>query len=212
MRIVGVVEDMVQSRAENGPQPAVYVPYTQFGWPIAQLVVRSELPADLIIPELRRAVSAGVSSMVPLQELGMMTDRMTATRATPRFQASLVGAFATVALLLAAAGLYGAMTHLVGRRQRELGVRMALGADRADVLRMVLAQGLWVCGGGLTIGILIALLTTRLLSELLYEVNPNDPISFLLGTAVFILVSALACLGPARRATAVDPAIVLQAE
>ena len=124
----------------------------------------------------------------------------------------LIGAFALVALLLAAAGLYGALAHSVGRRQRELGVRMALGADRAGVLRMVLGQGMRLSMAGLATGMVAALLLTRLLGGFLYGVEPNDPATLLAVGAVLVLVSALACLAPARRATAVDPVAVLKTE
>jgi hypothetical protein len=155
LRVVGVAGDLIQARAEDGPRPAVYVPYTQFGWPVAQLVVRTSLPVEVIVPELRRAVSARVSSMVPLQEIGTMADRMAATRSTPRFKAALVGAFA--------------------------------------------------------LGLLASLALTRALSSLLYEIEPNDPRSLLFTAAVLVIVSVVACLAPARRATTVDPVTVLKA-
>ena len=131
---------------------------------------------------------------------------------TPRFQAMLIGAFAVVAMLLAAAGLYGSLAHSVGRRQRELGIRMALGADRAGVLRMVLGQGMRLAMAGLAMGMIAVLLSTRLLAGFLYGVEPNDPATLLMVSAVLVLVSAAACLAPARRATAVDPVSVLKAE
>ncbi len=124
----------------------------------------------------------------------------------------LTGAFALVAMLLASAGLYGSLAHSVGRRQRELGIRMALGADRAGVLRMVLSQGMRLSMLGLGVGMIATLLSTRVLAGFLYGVEPNDPATLLMVGAVFVLVSAAACLAPARRATAVDPVRVLKAE
>ncbi len=141
-----------------------------------------------------------------------MQDRMSTGRTTPRFQAIFIGAFALVALLLAAAGLYGSLAHSVVRRQHELGVRMALGADRARVLRMVLGQGMRISVAGLAVGIVAALLSTPVLAGFLYGVEPNDPTTLFMTSVVLVLVSAAACLAPARRATAVDPVRVLKAE
>ena len=210
MRIVGVVEDVVQARAEDGPRPAIYVPYTQYRG-AAQAVVRTTLPAEVIAPELRRA-AARFNPIEPAEDILTMRDRMSATRTTPLFQAMLIAAFALIALMLAAAGLYGSLAHSVGRRQRELGVRMALGADRRGVLWMILGQGMRVSMAGLAVGMICALLFTRVLSGLLYGVQPHDPGTLVMVGTVLVLVSAVACVAPARRATAVDPASVLKAE
>jgi putative ABC transport system permease protein len=137
---------------------------------------------------------------------------MVASRTTPRFQAMLLGAFSLVAMLLAAAGLYGSLAHAVGRSQRELGVRMALGAARDGVLWMVLRQGMQVLGIGLVFGIALALGATRVLSGFLYEVEPTDPLTLAGVALVLLLVSAAACVLPARRATGVNPVEVLRAE
>ena len=150
--------------------------------------------------------------MVPLQNLLPLRDRMSATRTTPRFQAMLIGAFALVAMLLAAAGLYGSLAHAVTRRRREFGVRMALGADRAGVLRLVLSQGMRLAMTGLGLGMIATLFVTRTLAGFLYGVEPNDPATLLMVGAVLFLASAVACLAPARRATAVDPVSVMRAE
>lgn len=211
IRIVGVVEDVVQTRAEDGPRGAIYVPYTQHTWDIVQAVVRTQLPIDGIGPELRKA-ALRFNPIVPPRGLLTMRDRMAGTRTTPRFQAMLIGGFALVALLLAAAGLYGSLAHSVGRRRRELGVRMALGANRGHLLRMVLGQGMRVAIAGLAFGMIATLLLTRVLAGFLYGVEPNDPATLLVVGAALVLVSAAACLAPARTATAVDPVTVLKAE
>ena len=144
--------------------------------------------------------------------IGTLRGRMAGTRTSPLFQTLLIGAFALIATLLAAAGFYGSLAHSVGRRQRELGIRMALGADRAGVLRMVLAQGMRLSIGGLVMGLIVALLATRVLASFLYGVEPNDPATLLMAASALILVSGAACLAPARTATAVDPVRVLKAE
>jgi len=212
MRIVGVVENVIQSRVEEGPRPAVYLPYGQadFGQVVSWWsVVRTELPTEAILPELRRAV--GEADRLP-QNVSTMWERMASARATPRFQAMLLGAFAVIAMLLAVAGLHASLAHAVRRRQRELGVRMALGADRGSVLRMVLAQGLRVSLVGLALGVAATLALSRVLAAFLYDMEPYDPATLLGVAAVLILVSAAACLAPARRATTIDPVRVLNAE
>jgi predicted lysophospholipase L1 biosynthesis ABC-type transport system permease subunit len=211
MRIVGVIEDVVQARAEDGPRPAVYVPYTQFAWPLTHLVFRTSLPPEVVVAELRKA-AAGISPLLPLQEVGTMTDRMATTRTTPRFQALLIGAFALAALLIAAAGLYSSLTHSVGRRRRELGVRMALGANRSRILRLVLLQGMRTSFAGVGLGTIAALAFTRILGGFLYGIEADDPMTLLGVVTTLVIVSAVACFAPARRATAVDPAAILDEE
>ncbi len=212
MRIVGMVADAVQARAEDGPRPAIYVPHTQavgngYNGPM-WTAVRSQLPTAVVLPEIRGALAA--TSL--LQNLSTMQVDISAGRTTPRFQAMLIGAFALIALLLAAMGLYGSLAHSVGRRRRELGIRMTLGADRAGVLRMVLGQGMRLSMSGLAVGMIAALFFTRVLTSFLYGVEPNDPATLLMVGGVLVLVSGAACLVPARTATAVDPVKVLKSE
>jgi putative ABC transport system permease protein len=211
LRVVGVVEDVVQTSADQGPQAAVYMPYTQAEWPFVQAVIRSSLPADVIVPELRKA-AARFSPVVPPRDVGTMRARMSESRTTPRFQALLVGSFALVALLLAAVGLYGSLAHTVGRRTRELGVRMALGSARSGVLLLVLWQGMRVAVLGLTLGVTASWWSSRILSGFLFGVEPHDPLTLLLVAGVLLLVSSAACLVPARRATSVDPVTVLKSD
>ena len=211
IRIVGIVEDVVQRSADQGPQAAIYVPYTQSEWPFVQVVVRTSLAAETIIPELRTAI-ARFNPIVSPRDVRTMRDRMSASRTNPRFQAMLIGAFAVIALLLASAGLYGSLSHAVGRRKREMGVRMALGAERRGVLGLVVREGLKVALGGLALGLIGTFWATRVLTDFLFGVEPNDPLT-LAGVALVLgTVSLLACLLPARRATAVDPVEVLRAE
>jgi ABC-type antimicrobial peptide transport system permease subunit len=212
MRIVGVVEDVVQSRAEDGPRPAIYVPYGQADLQqVASFwsVVRTDLPIETVMPELRRTLAE--HERVP-QSAATMYERVATSQATPRFQAMLIGTFALVAMLLAAVGLHSSLAHAVRRRQRELGVRMALGADRKSVLGMVLAHGMRVAAVGLVVGMLATIALSRVLAALLYDMEPYDPLTLLGVAAVLILVSAVACLAPARRATSIDPVRVLSAE
>jgi putative ABC transport system permease protein len=212
MRIVGVVEDAVQARPEDGARAAIYLPHGQADFPqLGRIwaVARALVPAATVVPEVRRAIT---ESGQVAQEVSSMEGRMAETRATPRFQALMIGAFAAVAMLLAAMGLHGSLAHAVRRRQRELGVRIALGADRGSVLRMVLAQGLRVSVVGLVIGIVGTLAMSRVLAAFLYNMEPYDPLTLGGVSVVLLLVSAIACLAPARRATGVDPVKVLGAE
>jgi putative ABC transport system permease protein len=141
-----------------------------------------------------------------------MGDRMGAARATPRFQSALIVSFAIVAVLLAAAGLYSSLSHWVGRRQRELGLRMALGADGGRVRRMVLGQGLAIALAGLLGGMVGALAFGRALAGFLYGVSPTDPGLLLVAGIALLFVTTMASFAPARRATAVDPVTVLNSQ
>ena len=211
VRIVGVVEDVVQRRAEEGFQPAIYLPHTQFA-PMAgvQAVMRTTLPPERIAADVGRVTAqfTGLSD----QQVRTMSDRMAQTRTSPRFQALLVGTFALVSLLLAAVGLYGSLTHYVSRRRRELGLRMALGASRAGVLRMVMRQGMGLALAGFGVGMVATLASARVIDGFLFGVEANDSATLAAVGAALVLVAALASLGPARRATAVDPMSVLRSE
>lgn len=211
LRVVGVVGDMVQSRTEEGYLPAVYVPHTQSDWPFVHAAIRSRLPPEVMVPELRAAL-ARFSPAVPPRGVGTLEDRMTATRADPWFQTVLALAFAVVALSLASLGLYGSVSHAVGRRRREIGIRMTLGARGSGVVRLVMAQGMRVVAGGLLVGLLSTVAVNRLLEAFLFGVAPDDPALLLASTAILAAVTAVASAVPARRATSVDPVQVLRSD
>lgn len=211
VRIVGVVEDVIQQRAEDGFRAAMYVPYAQYGGTrFIVAVVRTSVPVETILNDLR-AVS---SRLVPGRQadIRIMQDVIDSTLTAPRFRALLIGAFAAAATMLGAVGLYAAMAHFVERRRRELGIRVALGGNRAHVIGLVLGRGLRLSMCGLAIGVLAALALSRTLSRFLFGVEPHDPTTFLVAASVAILVSAAASALPAHRATAVDPITALRAE
>jgi len=213
LRIVGVVEDVVQGSASDGPRPAVYIPHTQAD--VAQLMAwnvafRTDRPLEGVAAELRGLLQGPQGE--PPRDLAPMSDRIAATHVTPRFQAMLIGSFASVALFLAAMGLYGSLAQAVRWRQREIGVRMALGADRPALLRMVLRDGMRLSGAGLLVGLFATVAMSRVLASLLYDIEPTDPATLLVVATILILVSVAASLAPARRATAVDPVRVLKSE
>ena len=163
-----------------------------------------------MVADLRAASARLIPARPP--EVRAVRDLMASTRTSPRFQAMLIGSFAFVATLLAAVGLYGTMTHFVERRRRELSIRIALGANRDGVMRMVFGRGMRLTMAGMATGMIGTLFLTRTLTNLLYGIEPNDPATLVLVGAVLVLVSGAACLVPAFRAISVDPVAVLKAE
>ncbi len=209
VEVVGLVEDAVQTRAQDGPRPAVYVPYTQITWPVVHAVVRSDEPPDVLMAKLRRSV-ARFSPMTPVMAMTTLDARMAATRTDPRFQALLFVTFGFVALTLAGAGLYASLSHAVGLRRREMGIRMALGATGPRVRRGVVLAGIRVAAIGVGMGLLASLVANRALARFVYAVSPVDPLGLLASASTLCAVSLLAAWVPARRATRVDPAEVLR--
>jgi ABC-type antimicrobial peptide transport system permease subunit len=175
------------------------------------VVVRSTLPIQRLARVVREAVNA-MDRSLPIVRLRTMDDVFADSIARQRFLAQLLGIFAGLALALAAVGTYGVLSYLVTERQREIGIRMALGANRASVLSLVLKQGLSTTVIGLAIGVVGALGLTRLASSLLFEVKPTDPLTFGAVAAVIAVVALFACVVPARRATRVDPMVALREE
>ncbi len=208
--VVGVVGDVVQARVEDGMRPAIYVPYTQT-MALVHVVATTRRDAEGTARDVRRALS-GAGIVAPVVDPTTMSARVTASRAVPRFQMLLLGAFAVVAVLLAAIGLYGTLAFTVRSRLREIGIRMAMGATQEQIFGLILRQGLAVLGIGLTAGVLGAIALTRLMVAFLYRVHPVDPASFLSALAILTVAVLVAALRPARRAARVDPVTSLRAE
>ena len=214
-RIVGVVKDLKQGGldAPAGTElffladqaPRVY----QFAPANMNLVVRSALPYETLAPQLRAAVGE-VDTSLPIVRMRTMEEVFADAVQRPRFLAVLLMVFAGLALLLAAVGTYGILAYTVMERRREIGIRMALGANRASVLQMVLRQGLMLTGTGLAAGIVASFLVNRALASLLFNVGPNDPLTLAVVAALISIVALCACLIPARSATRVDPLVVLR--
>ncbi len=212
LEIVGVVGNTVQERVEDGDQPALYVPYRQADWrQSVQVVVRSERDATAFAGELRAAAHR-FNPILPAPDIERVNDRIRLARTEPRFQATLFISFACIAVLLAAVGLYGTLAHAVGRRTREMGIRMAVGADRRTIRGMVLREGMRVFAVGLAVGLAAAAMLTRLLRGLLFGVRPIDLPTFAATAALLTAVAAIAVYRPARRATRVDPMQSLRAD
>jgi putative ABC transport system permease protein len=209
--IVGVIADVRHWGLGRPVNPELYFPAAQMPLSGMTMVVRSAgNPVDL-----SNAIRAEVRAMdadLPLAESRTMEDVIASSVGSERANMLLLGALAGLALLLACAGIYGVMAHLVALRASEIGVRMTLGAQPADVLRMVLGEGLRQTAAGIVLGIAGALSLTRLVASLLYHTSPVDPVIFGLVTLVLLVTSALACLVPAYRATRVDPIAALRSE
>jgi putative ABC transport system permease protein len=175
------------------------------------LVVRTDVDPTRLIAAVRREIRA-LDAALPVANVQTLEQHVHKSVAPQRFNTFLLATFALVALILAAIGIYGVMARSVTQRTHEIGVRMALGAQRKDVLRLVVRQGMFLAFSGIAIGMAAALAVTRVLSSFLYNVKPRDPWTFA-GVAVLLgLVALLACYLPARRATRVDPVIALRDE
>ncbi|HEX6200141.1 MAG TPA: FtsX-like permease family protein, partial [Thermoanaerobaculia bacterium] len=209
--IVGIAADARRSGLDQEVRPSTFLPHAQYS--PGQMVVLLRTPGDplALVEPARRAVSA-LDADQPVTEVRTLEQTLATTSANRRFVAVLLGMFAALALTLAAVGIYGVMAYVVGQRTREIGIRMALGARRREVVRWVLGQGLMVVGVGVALGLLGALATTRLLSGLLFETAPVDPATFLLVAVLLAAVALAANLLPARRAARVDPMEVLREE
>jgi len=160
---------------------------------------------------VRRTV-AGMDSSLPVFNVRTMDQVIVESSSDTRFEALLLGTFAGLALLLAAVGIYGVMSYLVAQRTQELGIRMALGAQPFDVLRLVIGRGVALTVAGLAIGLVAAFAITRLLSKLLFGVSATDPVTFFSVALLLGIVALAACYIPARRATRIDPLVALRYE
>jgi putative ABC transport system permease protein len=213
--IVGVVGDVKYSGLDSGPGPTVYVPYNENAWVTwsreMYLVVRSDGSAPEIVPAIS-AQLARMDTSVPLAQIRTMDELLDESLVQPRFRTWLVSGFAGLALLLSAIGLYALISYSVSQRTREIGVRMALGAQRSNVVGIVLREGLQLLAFGLMLGLLGALSATRVMRSLLYSTSATDALSFAATSLTLFAVTLLACYIPARRATKVDPMTALRYE
>ncbi|MGH7553654.1 MAG: FtsX-like permease family protein, partial [Longimicrobiales bacterium] len=210
LEVVGVAGDVVQGRVEDGIVPALYVPYTQSIMGLAQILLATDRDVEGVTADIRRAAATVVP--FPVMELSSMESRISATQTSPRFQLFLIGAFAIAAVLLSAIGLYGTLAFSVRARFKELGIRMAIGADRRSIFGLVLRQGMVVLAMGLVTGLVAALGLTRVLQSFLFRVRPIDPLAFLIGIAIICAAALLAVLRPAARAARIDPLSSIRVE
>ena len=209
--IVGVVADMHLISLRLAPKPQIYIPHQQFAIQSVSIFVRSQMSESALMSSLRRAVNE-IDKDVPVYRIRTLPDYLSQSIAQPRLNAMLVGLFALIALLLAAAGIFGVMSYSVTQRTQEIGIRLAIGAQRYDVLRLIIVQGMRFVGAGLLLGLIGVFASTRLLQSLLFGIGATD-LPTLLGVAAILSgVALIACLLPALRASRVDPVIALRAQ
>jgi putative ABC transport system permease protein len=208
--IVGVISDIKAYSLQEQPVDMFYMPYSQAPNGV-NVMMRVKGDPNAYINSAREAVYS-IDPEQPIDKVKTLDEIRGETLAMNRLTASLLGAFALLALVIAATGLSGVIAFLVNNRTREIGIRMALGADRTDVLSMILTQAGQLIGIGLIAGIIGALMGSRLLRSLLFNTAANDVGTFVGVAALFVLVSLLASYLPARRATQVDPLVALRAE
>jgi putative ABC transport system permease protein len=207
--IIGVVGDIRHRGLESAPAPAMYFPTYENHW--MNLVIRTKGDAAGLAAAVRKEVQ-GIDPDQPVANVRTMQEWVERAVAAPRYRTVLLALFALVALVLAASGIYGVMSYTVTQRTHEIGVRMALGARRLDVLQLVVRQGMTMVVVGVAVGLAGALALTRLMSSLLFGVTARDPLTFVAVAASLTLVAFVACYLPARRATRVDPLVALRYE
>jgi putative ABC transport system permease protein len=214
LTIVGVVGDVKHFGLEQPEMPAIYTPYAQLTQPWKRwmsVVVRSDGDPATIANMVKGQIWT-VDKELPVTKVRTMTEVMASSVASQRFMMLLLGIFAAVALALASVGIYGLMSYSITERTHEIGIRMALGAQGRDVLKMVVGQGLKLIMSGVALGLVGAFALTRIMSSLLFGVSAVDPLTFLAVSVVLAVVALLACYIPARRATKVDPMVALRYE
>jgi len=210
MTVIGVVKDVRQFELIIEPKPQMYLPYQQaeFFEPRA-LIIRTNFDPLSVAGTVRKTVWE-IDKDQPVSDISSMEEIVSDSVARQRFSMLLLGVFAGVALVLAAVGIYGVMSYSVAQRTREIGIRIALGAQRSDVLRMTVGQGLRLVLTGVAIGLAGAFVLTRVMSTLLFGVSPTDALTFISISIVLVSVAVLASYVPALRATRVDPMFALR--
>jgi len=212
LTVVGVVGDARYGGLDREPVPVVYASTEQHDYSLGpSFTVRADGDPKALVSAIRSAL-AQIDKSLPMAHVATMEEIMSTSVARPRLEAVLLGLFGGLAMVLAAVGIYGVMSYSVSQRTGEIGIRMALGANHGDILKMICTQGLRLTALGLAGGLALALAVTRLMSNVLFGVSPTDPLTFFSIVALLALVALLACYVPARRATRVDPLVALRNE
>ena len=209
--IVGIVGNVRDVALGKSPGAIMYVPFVQAPFWGANLVVKSTLSTSSVAAAIRKEVQR-IDKDLPVTDVAKMPDLIDASVAQPRFRMFLLGLFATMALLLAAIGIFGVISYSVSRRTNEIGIRVALGASSGSILRMVLRETLVLTFAGMALGIPCTLVASRLLGHMLYKVSASDPATLAVVTVGLAAVAALAGYIPARRAMRVGPMVALRYE
>lgn len=202
--VVGIAADVKNRGLAQDPQPQLWLPFTQLPWGEMNLIVRTAVPPQSVATAVRAQI-AGIDPDQPVTKVQTGDELMDSARTQPRFLLLLVGVFSATALVLAIVGIYGVLSYAVAERRQEFGIRMALGAGRRDILRLVLRHGLVLALAGIAAGLIAAFALTRLAASLLYKTSGHDPLTFVAAPIVFLLVALAASYLPARRATRVSP-------
>jgi ABC-type lipoprotein release transport system permease subunit len=214
VQVIGVFKDAQFRNATEAPQPYLYLPYWQniFRPQIdSRMLVRVTGDPQTMLPVLRREIAA-LDPNVPISEDVPLTQQVNAVYKSVMLTSGVLTSSAVIAFFLSMIGLYGMLAFAVSQRTREIGVRIALGAQTADVLKLVVGQGLRLAFAGMAIGLLAALAATRVMKSLLYGVSATDPLTFIVIALLLTFVALLACWIPARRATKVDPIVALRCD
>ncbi len=209
--IVGVIGDVRNSGLTEGGSAETYIPYQQAVMPLKAMALRASLDTASLVSAVRREVSM-MDSDLPIYSVRTMEDRLAVNIAKERFMLVMLGFFAALAMTLAAVGIYGVMSHSINQRTHEIGIRLALGAEPRDVLRMMIRHGAMLTFPGIVAGAAASIGLTRLMSSLLYGVSATDPATFVAVAVLLTSVALFACYIPARRATRVDPMVALRYE
>ncbi|MGB9462891.1 MAG: ABC transporter permease [Candidatus Acidiferrum sp.] len=214
MTVIGVVQDVKYWGLDQPADPAVYAPFSQSDeawrrW--MTLAIRTPGPSNTLVDEVKQQVWS-LDRQIPVSDIQSMNGLMAESLAQQRFNMLLLGIFAALALVLSAVGIYGLMAYAVSQRTHEIGVRVAVGAQQRDVLRLIVGDGAKLAFFGIAIGIVAAFALTRLMASLLFEVAPTDPETFAVVAVLLAAVALMACYIPARRATRVDPMVALRYE
>ena len=202
--VIAVAADIKNKGLDHDTQPQLYLPFPQLSWGNMNLLVRTAVAPPSMISAVRAQISA-VDPDQPVTRIQTVQEILNDSRSQPRFTMLLLGAFSATALALAVIGLYGVLSYSVAQRRQEFGIRLALGAEQADILRLVVRHGILLTITGIAIGLLVALLLTRLMSSMLYKVGTLDLATFLLTPLLFLCIALLASYLPARGATKVNP-------
>lgn len=207
--VVGIIKDIKNDGLDIDGVPHIYVSVYQDPSKQVSVVLRTSLPANLLDPQIRHEIQS-IDPGLPVFNVSSMNDVLDRSLASRRFSANLVGGFAGLAVLLASVGIYGLLAYMVGQRSREIGIRMALGARRGDILRLFLHKGVALAGVGIVAGLVVSASTASMMASLLYGVRPHDPAVFLIVPLLLFVIAVLASYLPARRATKVDPMIAFR--
>jgi macrolide transport system ATP-binding/permease protein len=208
IEVIGVVRDIKGRNLLESPGPMCYVPLSQYYEPNVVLHVRTKVPPTQVIAVLRRELQT-LDKDLPVYGVKVLDEHVTATLTPQRLLAHLISGFGMLALVLAGIGLYGLLAHIVSERTSEIGLRMALGADRRDVVRLFVTRGMKLALLGVAIGMTVASALTHLIKSLLFGVSPLDPLTLTMVPLVLILTALMACYVPARRAATADPKAAL---